>query len=530
MQSCRAQALCIRADALQLRHRRAVNLEFVAMHGPYAAPARRRPFPMRILAAIAALAAALCSLHATAQNGRWPAELHAALAGTGIPREAVALYVQETAAPAPLLEWNADRAMNPASAMKLVTTLAGLEVLGPGYTWRTEVYVHGSVREGVLAGSLILKGYGDPKLNLENFWLLLADVRARGVREIQGDVVLDRSFFALPPGDPSRFDNEPTRPYNVEPDALLINYKSMRLRMIPDEASGRVHIVSTPALPEVEIINQLVIGLASCDAWPERPQYSLVPPRLIFTGVFPAGCGERSRSFAMLDANRYAQSLFMQTWQALGGSLRGTVREGVLPAEAMLLTALDSPPLSEVIRDINKFSNNVMARHLHLTLALAAQAPPLTPAGGAGAISNWLRRIGIEAPELVLENGAGLSRIERISARNLARVLAHGFAGPLMPEYVASLPIVGIDGTLRRRLNGSPASGRAHLKTGYLDGVRAIAGYVQDRDGRWLTVVSIINHPNAVHGAAFQDAVVDWAFLQAARGNCCKACPDCKMP
>jgi serine-type D-Ala-D-Ala carboxypeptidase/endopeptidase (penicillin-binding protein 4) len=462
-----------------------------------------------------------------AQNGRWPAELQLALAGTGIPKESVALYVQEIGAQAPLLEWNADRSMNPASTMKLVTTLAGLEVLGPAYTWRTEVYAQGPLQDGVLSGDLILKGYGDPKLNLENFWLLLADVRARGVREIRGDVILDRSFFALSAADPSRFDNEPTRPYNVEPDALLINFKSIRVQMIPEETISRVRIVPTPALPEVEILNQLALGPGNCDLWPEKPQYTLDPPRLVFTGVFPAGCGERSRYFAMLDPNRYAQSLFAQTWRAQGGSLAGTVREGVLQPGAVLLTTQESPPLAEVIRDINKFSINVMARHLFLTLGLATQAPPLTAGSGARAIAEWLRRAGIDAPELVLENGAGLSRIERISARSLGKVLLHGFSGPLMPEYVASLPIVGTDGTLRKRLNTSAASGQAHMKTGYLEGVRAIAGYVLDRSGRWLIVVCLVNHPAAVNGAAFQDAVIDWAVLRASTSLPCAAAHRC---
>jgi D-alanyl-D-alanine carboxypeptidase/D-alanyl-D-alanine-endopeptidase (penicillin-binding protein 4) len=477
----------------------------------------------------AALCCAGLSAAAAAQNGRWPAELHAALAGTGVPRESVALYVQEVGAGAPVLEWNADRPLNPASTMKLVTTLAALERLGPAYTWRTEVYAAGTIQDGVLTGNLVLKGRGDPKLTLENFWLLLSEVRARGVREIRGDVLLDRSAFAPPLPDAPNFDNELARPYNVEPDALLINYKSIRLQLVPDEVRGRVQIFATPALPEVAILNQLALAPGSCDATPERPQVMLDPPQLVFTGVFPTGCGERSRNFALLDRDRYAQSVFVQTWRALGGVFEGRVREGLLPSEATLLATWQSPPLAEVIRDINKFSNNVMARNLFLTLALeadpgAAAAPPTA----ARVTREWLRGVGIEAPELALDNGSGLSRNERISARSLAQVLLHGFAGPLMPEYVASLPIVGSDGTLRRRLNDSPAAGQAHIKTGYLDGVRAVAGYVRDRDGRWLVLVALVNHPAAAGATALQDAIIDWAFLRAtAAAPCCHRCTRC---
>jgi D-alanyl-D-alanine carboxypeptidase/D-alanyl-D-alanine-endopeptidase (penicillin-binding protein 4) len=458
---------------------------------------------------------------AAAANGRWPATLHAVLAEAGVPREAVALYVQEPGGGEPLLEWNADLAMNPASTMKLVTTLAALEVLGPTYVWRTEAYAGGPIQGDVLQGDLVLKGYGDPKLTLESFWLLLRDLRARGLREIRGQLVLDRSLFAPHGNDAGQFDNEPTRPYNVPPDALLINFKSVRLQFVPQEATGAVKIVATPSLPQIDIVNQLALGAGNCDFWPERPQALPDQARLVFTGVFPSGCGEKSRSFALLTPNEYALALFQQLWRELGGQFAGGVRAGVLPEDARLLARSESPPLSEVIRDINKFSNNVMARQVFLTLSLAADLPPATPEKSARAVRDWLKRAELDLPELVIENGSGLSRVERITARGLARVLARGFAGPLMPEFLSSLPIPGVDGTLRRRLGDSPATGRAHIKTGYLEGVRAIAGYVLDARGRWVVVVAIVNHPAAINAQGFMDAVIEWAYGAERSARCC---------
>ena len=458
---------------------------------------------------------------AAAASGRWPAALHAALAESGVPRDAVSLYVQEVGAREPLLAWNADRPVNPASTMKLVTTLAALELLGPTYTWRTEAYAHGTLAGDVLHGDLVLKGYGDPKLTLENFWLLLRELRVRGLREIRGDLVLDRSFFAAVDADPARFDNEPTRPYNVAPDALLLNYKSVRLQFVPQEESGTVRILSTPHFPQVDIVNQLALGPGNCETWPERPQTSPEQARLVFTGVFPRGCGEKSRNFALLSPDQYALSLFQHVWGELGGAFTGGVRDGPVAPGAIPLAVWESPPLSEVIRDINKFSNNVMARQVFLTLSIAAEAPPASSEKSARAVREWLRRANLEAPELVIENGSGLSRVERISARSLAQVLLRGFNGPLMPEYLASLPIAGVDGTLRRRLNGSAASGQAHIKSGYLEGVRAIAGYLLDNRGRWLIVVAIVNHPAAVNAQAFQDAVIEWAYAAYKSNHCC---------
>ena len=450
-----------------------------------------------------------------------PAPLREALVSAGISPGGVGLYVHEVGAAQPLLEHNADRSMNPASVMKLLTTLAGLELLGPNYTWRTEAWLDGTLSGEVLQGNLVLKGYGDPKLTIEDLWLFLRELRARGLREIRGDLVLDRNFFAVEPIDPGQFDNDPTRAYNVGPDALLLNYKSVRLQFVPQEDTSTVRILPLPDLPQVSIVNQLALGAGSCDFWPERPQATPEQARLVFTGVFPRGCGEKAKNFSLLGPNEYALALFQQLWREVGGSFSGRVREGVVPEPAKLLGTWESPPLAQVIRDINKFSNNVMARQLFLTLALAADNPPVSTDKAARAMREWLARSRLDFPEVQLENGSGLSRNERISPRHLGELLLYAARGPLMPEYVSSLPIPGVDGTLRRRLSGSPAIGRAHLKTGYLEGVRAIAGYVLDSRGRMLVVVSLINHPQAMGAQSFQEAVVEWASSRVPQGTCC---------
>jgi D-alanyl-D-alanine carboxypeptidase/D-alanyl-D-alanine-endopeptidase (penicillin-binding protein 4) len=454
--------------------------------------------------------------------GPLPAPLREALLPTGVSPDGIALYVKELSAARPIVEHNIDRAMNPASTMKLITTLAGLELLGPSFVWRTEAWLDGPLNGDVLDGNLVLKGYGDPKLTLEDFWLFLRDLRARGVREIRGDLVLDRSLFALEEIDPGRFDNDPTRPYNVGPDALLVNYKAIRLQFIPMEIGSGVRIISTPELPQISIVNQLTLAPAPCDTWPEKPAADLVQSRLIFTGVFPYGCGEKQRNFSMLGRNQYLLALFAQLWRDLGGAFRGGVREGTVPERARWLTTWESPPLATVIRDINKFSNNVMARQLFLTLSLAAANPPATTDNAARAVRAWLQRNQLEFPELQMDNGSGLSRSGRVSARHLGELLAYAWRSPLMPEYVSSLPIPGVDGTLRRRLGESSAAGHAHIKTGYLEGVRAIAGYITDGRGRTFIVVCLINDAHAVNAQSFHDTVIEWVYGQATQsGRCC---------
>jgi D-alanyl-D-alanine carboxypeptidase/D-alanyl-D-alanine-endopeptidase (penicillin-binding protein 4) len=475
--------------------------------------------------ALCALLLLASSAAGQADPAGWPAPLRAALADSAIPPSGVGLLVQEVNAPSAILEWNADRAFAPASTMKLLTTLAALDMLGPAYTWRTEVYTDGAVSGDVLDGNLMLKGYGDPELTLEKFWLLLRDVRERGIREIHGDVVIDRSFFAPQAGDSGQFDNDPTRAYNVLPDAVLVNHNAIRLQFVPQQDAGSVRIIATPDLAPVSIVNQLALGAGSCAFWPERPQALLEQARLVFTGVFPKGCGERAKSFSLLTPREYIAALFRQTWTELGGTLTGAVRDGALTEGARLLTTWESAPLGEVIRAINKFSNNVMARQVYLTLGLAADNPPVSTQTAERAVREWLQRNKLSVPELVLENGSGLSRVERISPRSLANLLQLGWRSPSMPEYLASLPIVGVDGTLRQRLGASPAAGRAHVKSGYLDGVRAIAGYVQDARGRMLIVVAMVNHPSAINAQPFLDALTEWTFARDAEQPCCQRPP-----
>ena len=274
-----------------------------------------------------------------------PEEISLALTLAGIAENQIGAYVYDLSTDREILSVNADQAFNPASVMKVLTTFAALDVLGPAYTWKTEAWLDGTLEEGRLEGNLVLKGHGDPKLNLENFWLFLRSLRNRGLRDIRGDLVVDRSDFALDAHDPAQFDNEPSRPYNVGPDALLINYKAFRLQFAPDAAKQTVAISSEPALPAILIVNKLNLGPGDCDAWPEKP--AITGNTLTFSGAFPASCGEKSRFFSLLSANEYAATLFRQFWSQSGGGWSGNVRDGTVGTTSTLFAKWESPPLSE---------------------------------------------------------------------------------------------------------------------------------------------------------------------------------------
>jgi D-alanyl-D-alanine carboxypeptidase/D-alanyl-D-alanine-endopeptidase (penicillin-binding protein 4) len=519
--------------------------------------------PLCLLLCIAALPAPAAPL---------PDSVTQALKRAHIPLSDVGIVVQAVDAPAPLIAVNAGRPMNPASTMKLLTTFAALETLGPAYRWKTEAYLDGALKDGVLQGDLVFKGYGDPKLTLEQFWMWLRELRQRGLRDIRGDIVLDHGYFADDDENPGDFDRDPTRAYNVGTSALLLNFNAIRVHLIPD---GR----ATTALLEPELAGYAVenhiaaapgLGCHGGKAIHARLQGKVI--RL--DGRIGAGCGEVDQYFSLLPHDEYFFAVFSALWKELGGTVQGGLRAGsVRPGLAPFATYV-SPELAGMIRDINKFSNNIMARQVFLTLgvsgpaplpASAAAAPAPAPgmdvpdaeaqddagsatvadmqAGGDAApegaapppsatpdtvagdtpasaprsiawMRAWLAAQHLQFPELVLENGSGLSRRERISPLHLARLLQQATRSRFYAELESSLPILGMDGTVKRRFRDSDLAGHAHLKTGTLDGVKAMAGYVDGANGQKWIVTFIINHANAARGQAAQDALIAWLEQQ----------------
>jgi D-alanyl-D-alanine carboxypeptidase/D-alanyl-D-alanine-endopeptidase (penicillin-binding protein 4) len=459
-----------------------------------------------ILAASAALPARAA--------GTLPPEVDRALQRARVPASALVAVVQDLSSGRSVLSLGAQQAVNPASLAKLFTTVAALDLLGPAWAWSTPVWLQGSVRDGVLDGNLHIRGSGDPKLVMERLWLLLRRVQQQGVREIRGDIVIDNSAFATTDGNAADFDGEGTRPYNVRAEALLLNYKSVLYTFVPDPARGVAQVLVEPPLAGLTADRSVPLSNGPCDDWRGALKAGLGDPaRMRFAGSYPTACGEQAWALADPAPASYNARLLAGLWREMGGSLTGTVREGPAP-DGKAGFELKSPPLLEVVREINKFSNNVMAQQLFLTMAL--QADPQRPASPAAArehLRRWVtQRLGDPGAELLVDNGSGLSRDGRASARLLARLLQLSHDGPWAAELQSSLPVAGVDGTLRRaRLQ----AGRAHLKTGSLRDVSGLAGYVLSHSGRRYVLVAIINHAQANAARPALDALVQWTLRDA---------------
>jgi serine-type D-Ala-D-Ala carboxypeptidase/endopeptidase (penicillin-binding protein 4) len=458
-----------------------------------------------------------------------------ALKAARIPVSAMSVVVAPIdARSAPLLSIGANRAINPASVMKLVTTYAAIDMLGPQHTWQTGFYTSSPVQGGVLQGDLYVRGGGDPKWVLERIQSAFAQLQEQGVRAIAGDMVLDHSGFNVPNKAPGDFDGEALRPYNVTPDALLVNFKSVILRFTPDTEAGVARVHSEPPLAGLLVDATVPLTTRTCSDWRTRLQADFSNPNAIrFSGAYSQACGEQEWPVAYQDPLSYAARALEGLWTTSGGLLTGRVRNGTTPTNARLLLSADSLPLSEIIADVNQFSNNVMAQQVFLSLAMPSEraSPSVTETVGRSAspptvagfersrlvLSQWWKRtFGSGVAEPVVDNGSGLSREERITPTALLYLLRHAATHAQAAPFLGSLSVAGINGTTRRMAQqpNSLANGRAWLKTGTLRDVAGIAGYVDTRTGQRLVIIGFIHHPQAAKGRAALDALLDWAAQQ----------------
>ncbi|MGH8615197.1 MAG: D-alanyl-D-alanine carboxypeptidase/D-alanyl-D-alanine endopeptidase [Gammaproteobacteria bacterium] len=464
------------------------------------------------------LSSMFLSWRVLAADGVLPQALTEPLHRAGIPSSAISVFVQEVDSAKASIQFRAAQPRSPASVIKLLTTYAALEILGPAYTWATAAYATAPLVGAHLAGDLILKGYGDPFLVTERLWTLIQGLRARGLKHIGGDLVIDNTHFATTPENRAAFDGQPDRAYNAHPDALLVNFQAVQFTLAPNPPSASIQVIVQPWPSNLRVKNKLHLATGTCRDPLSRLQIVISPDKngstALFGGDYPARCGEVTINRVVMPTTAFAYGVFKRLWLDSGGVLDGRFRVSSTPAQARRIYAIESHPLAELIRGINKYSNNVMTRQLLLTLGAERLGAPGSKEKGITAIKQWLNSEGLKFPELVLDEGAGLSRKTRIGAQSLGRLLLRAYRSPYMPEFLSSLPIAGIDGTLRDRLNKEPITGRAHLKTGQIDGVASIAGYVQTRKGQTLATVCLINHPGSHLGGGkkVHDALLRWLY------------------
>jgi D-alanyl-D-alanine carboxypeptidase/D-alanyl-D-alanine-endopeptidase (penicillin-binding protein 4) len=435
-----------------------------------------------------------------------PASVMQVMTAQRLPASALSFAIIDADSGRAVAAHNAEVARSPASTIKTVTTFAALDLLGPAYIWQTRAWSSG--------GDLILQGGGDPYMTMERWWSFVQALRAEGLKSISGDIVIDDSAFSLGQEDPGAFDGRPNRSYNVLPDALMVNFQSIDFKLVADPDSRRVQVIASPAPVNLEIENRIRFAPGRCGGSAGRVDFQVASAawdRVVFSGALSPYCAQRSFARVLLKPATYAFGTFVALWRQSGGEFSGKLRIERTPPDAKPLITFDSLSLGEIVRLTNKHSSNLMARHLLLTLGSERFGAPATVEKGVAAIADWGRERGLDLSGVDIDNGSGLSRSTHISALQMARVLNAAYHSPFAPEYLASLPLAGMDGTLRSRMKSSPA-GSVRLKTGHLDSVSGVAGYVTNSAGKTYVLVSLVNHVRADFGAAepVHAALVSW--------------------
>lgn len=445
-----------------------------------------------------------------------PTAVRNALAYRHLPSDSLSLYVENLRTGEPLLVWNEDESRNPASVMKILTTLVALDLLGPTYTWKTDIYLVGKMHDERLDGDLLLKGYGDPYLVAERLRQMVWSIRHAGISQITGDLLLDDSYFKVTDYDPAAFDNSPLRSYNVAPNALMMDFKTVHYLFETDLAAEAVNLKFIPVLENLQVVNHLTLKDGLCGGYQRGITITANEDvdRVIFSGNFPSSCQSYGMYRTALSHNEFAFGMFKTLWRESGGQFAGGWKNVIAEDGTEPFLSFESLPLADVITKINKHSNNVMARQILLTLAAEKFGEPGTVENGRKVVKAWLAERRLDFAELQYVNGAGLSRESRITAREVADLLRYAYDSPFMPEFMSSLSLAGMDGTLSGRFRRDPMSGMAHIKTGSMDDVTAIAGYLQARSGERYIVVSLQNY-KGVHrgtGEEVQEALLRWLF------------------
>jgi D-alanyl-D-alanine carboxypeptidase/D-alanyl-D-alanine-endopeptidase (penicillin-binding protein 4) len=425
-----------------------------------------------------------------------PAAIAQLIGAQRLPSSAVSFVIVDPDTGRVVMSHNPDTPRSPASTVKTVTTFAALDMLGPTFLWQTRAWMHD--------GDLYLQGGGDPYMTLERWWSFVQGLRAQGLKSIPGDIVIDDTAFSVPNEDPGAFDGRPNRSYNVLPDALMVNFQAIGFRLAANADTHRVEISASPAPINLDIENHVRYAPGRCNGSAARVDFKVASPeqdRVVFSGALSPHCAERTFARVLLRPATYAFGAFVELWRESGGEFSGKLRIEPTPADAKALYSFESLSLAEIVRLTNKHSNNLMARHLLLTLGRERFGDPATVDKGIAAITEWGRARDFDLSNVDIDNGSGLSRSTHISVLQMSKILSAAYHSRFAPEYLASFPLAGMDGTLRSRMKTAPA-GSVRLKTGHLDGVSGVAGFVSTAAGKTYVLVSLVNNVRADFGAA----------------------------
>lgn len=436
-----------------------------------------------------------------------PPFVQEAIKRSGIPTKDVSLLITRIDGTV-VASLNANTPRVPASVIKLFTTYAALRKFGFDYRFPTRFFIKGALRGGVLYGDLYVKGYGDPTLNRKDLPDIVSRIKKAGIVRIEGDIVVDRTYFAVSKENSAHFDNHPYSPYNALPDALMFNERVSKVCIYP--AEGRVE----KDIPDASyrVANALEYVNRSCRgryAWPQVKVTEGRQTEIRLWGKLSKRCKKREVCRVVTQPYKSFYFALREALRKEGIAVSGGLRLRKVPRDAVPLFTHYSPPLEKIVAKTAKRSNNLYARHLFLAVGARMFGAPATLQKARKAVMLTLQADGVDTRGLHIDNGSGLSRTSRLKATNLQSLLDVAYRRYGI-RWMQTLAIAGKDGTIKRRFRGTPVAGRAWMKTGTLKHAKNIAGYVRAKSGELYETVILVNSKKPRYKAAkMQNDIVE---------------------
>ncbi len=405
---------------------------------------------------------------------------------------------RETASNEVEFELNGQELFIPASLSKLVTAGAILNGLHPTYKYKTQLLSPAHIKDSVLAGSLYLKGGGDPAFVSENMWVLVNDLTRAGITSIDGDIIVDDSRFDDVRIGQDRESVRVDRAYDAPLGAMSMNWNAVNVYIRPgDKAGEAARVILDPDTPYLRLVNKATTagaGKGKTISVERTSENKFEGDVIRVTGRIAVGLPEVVFYKSITNPILWSGQNLVWFLKQRGIHVRGSVKKGVTPLDAQVVASVDSKPLSLIIADMSKWSNNFVAEMLVKNLAAEAGVLPATMAAGMLQLQKFLDAIGFKRGDYQFINASGFSRGNKMSPRQLGRILEimrDDFTS--FPEFLTSLPIAGVDGTLRSRMKNTGAERWVRAKTGLLNGVVGLAGYAGQPDGTVRSFAFIYN-------------------------------------
>jgi len=417
-----------------------------------------------------------------------------------VPESKLSILLEDSESGERLININPNASRSPGSVAKLFTAFAALDLLGAGHQWKTDVFIEGKINDQGAVDHLVIRGGGDPSFSVEDLESLILKIRAKGIREIRDDIYFDLSFFRQRKKSTAQFDQSPLRPYNTMHSSLIVNSNRLDLLFNLNDETGKPDVTPLFLPAGVKIENNLSVGSGNCRDFRSQvtfdEKFRNQTLTILINGVYPAQCKSLDHDLAITRTEHYFYGVFKKIWLDSGGIINGYYKKKNKSNKHVLIAEVFSDDLSSALKLMIKDSDNLTSRNIFLSLPKLSKRKELR--NSRKILYQIMKENDVDWHfRNMIDNGSGLSRETRIKAKSVMSLIQKIDQGAKFSSIKPMLPISGVDGTLKNIYQSKSLRGQLRLKTGTLNGVRCLAGFITTKSGKEYRFVFMHNNYDA---------------------------------